>query len=539
MTATPSIAVGYASESGNAETLARHLTQLLHDQFQQQLPSQTPAITCLSLDDLAAQVAHADILLLISSTYGAGDIPSNGGHFLSELKAKRLQVQEKQMAVLALGDRAYDSFCQAGRDLYRLLAEQGAHVLVPLFEADTSFQPTYNQWLSRLLPRLGLAVPEKLLAFSKTYSAREPFLATLTHQHRLTSAAADKDVRHYVLNISGAGIHYQAGDSIGVMPVNSRQRVDEVLAAAGLQGNEYCRRADGHDGPVDELLSRYIELTTPGQTMLQWLAEVTGAEWLQALLHPSQVQALCQFQFTADLAEVLRRVAGQVDPLQLLARQSGLLPRYYSLSASPLSHPDELHLTVATLSYSKQGATVQGTASGWLASLPLGAKVPVFLQPSPLFRLPEDPDRDVIMIGPGTGIAPFRAFLHEREQLQAGGRNWLFFGERHRASHYLYQADLLRWQLRKELTRLDLAFSRDQEESVYVQHLLLQHAAEVFAWLENGACLYVCGDKTRMAADVDRALRQVLVEGGGMSVADAGRYLLRLRMEKRYLRDVY
>ncbi|MFP8966732.1 sulfite reductase flavoprotein subunit alpha [Pokkaliibacter sp. CJK22405] len=537
MAARP-LLLGFASESGNAETLAKHLASLL---LEQGWPESE--LICLALDELTQTLATNTLpanapLIIVTSTYGAGDIPFNGAAFFAELRAARLQVNGRPYAILALGDRAYETFCEAGHKLERLLTEQGAQAIQPLKEADTQYQPIYNQWVSELLPNLGLDVPEHLLAFQQTYSAKAPYQARLKHQHRLTRPGADKDVRHYVLDIEGSGIAYRSGDSMGLMPENDSRRVQDILELAGLSGNEWLDRGEAA-GPVRLMLQRHIELTTPGQGLLEWLANETQEPWLLGLLQPTQFQAFCQFQFKEDLADVLRRFADKVPPLEILARQSELLPRYYSLSASPAAHPNELHLTVATLEYEKHERRVTGTASGMLAQSRPGDRFGIFLQPSPLFSLPENPDTDIIMIGPGTGIAPFRAFLQERQLRRGKGRNWLFFGERHRQTHFLYEADLLRWQVMGVLDRLDLAFSRDQDSPIYVQHRMLEQARTFYEWLENGAVIYLCGDKSRMAVDVDRALRQVLIEGGGLDQAEAGKYLLQMRMQKRYLRDVY
>jgi sulfite reductase (NADPH) flavoprotein alpha-component len=346
-------------------------------------------------------------------------------------------------------------------------------------------------------------------------------------------------VRHYELSLEGSGLSYEAGDALGVVPVNCPEAVSELLSALGCTGEEPVS-VNETAFSLREALTRHLEITKPSQELLVGIAHrATGSE-LGLLLKPERAADLKQWLWgrsIVDLLLLLREPFSAVEFVKLLRK---LAPRLYSISSSPKAHPGEVHLTVSALRYETHGRTRKGVASTFLADRVGGDdRVKVFVQPSRGFKPPTDSGASAIMVGPGTGIAPFRAFLEERQAQGARGKNWLFFGDQKRATDFLYEEQLIAWRKGGHLNRLDLAFSRDQQEKLYVQHRMLECAPELWSWLQDGAYFYVCGDASRMAKDVDAALHAVAQRGGGLTSEAAARFVKTLRDEKRYQRDVY
>lgn len=371
-----------------------------------------------------------------------------------------------------------------------------------------------------------------------TYSRKNPFPARLAKTRRLTAPGSGKETVHFEVSLAGSGLVYEVGDSLGVFPSNDPAEVDAVLAAAGLTGDEPVESAGVN---LREVLIRQVTLREPSRQLLAAILEkCPDATELSELVDPEAksvmedwidgrevvdiLQAYPQAKFTAEeLVKVLRK----------------LQPRLYSIASSPKAYPEDIHLTVAIVRYELHGRKRQGVCSTYLADRVNGGTMPVFIHSAKHFRQPEDPSVPVIMVGPGTGIAPFRAFLQEREVLRAPGKSWLFFGDRNRSTDFLYEDEVNAWRERGVLHRLDTAFSRDQEEKVYVQHRMLENAAELWKWLEEGAYFYVCGDASRMAKDVDEALHRVVEDAGGKSKEEAETYVEELKKTKRYRKDVY
>ena len=370
------------------------------------------------------------------------------------------------------------------------------------------------------------------------YSRKNPFPARLTKARSLTGPGSGKETCHFEVSLAGSGLAYEAGDSLGIFPVNDPAEVGAVLAAAGLTGDEPVESAGVN---LREVLTRQVTLREPSRQLLAAifekcpesaeLAELIDPEartimedWIDGREVVDILQAYPQARFTAEeLVKVLRK----------------LQPRLYSIASSPRAHPEDIHLTVAIVRYEWRGRARQGVCSTYLADRVQDAAMPVFIHSAKHFRPPEDPSVPVIMVGPGTGIAPFRAFLQEREATAAPGKTWLFFGDRNRATDFLYEDEIKAWQDQGVLHRLDTAFSRDQTEKVYVQHRMLENAAELWQWLGEGAYFYVCGDASRMAKDVDEALHRVVEEAGGKSKEEAAAYVEDLKKTKRYRKDVY
>ena len=376
---------------------------------------------------------------------------------------------------------------------------------------------------------------------SALYSRKNPFPAKLSTNRRLTGPSSAKDTRHFEVDISGSGITYEVGDSLGVFPTNNPSLVEEVIALLGLTGEEEVVDTNSQPVSLREALTRFYVITEMDKKLLvaiagkepaaaKFIAMVTpeGKADLEAYLYGREViDALLEFpaaKFTAgEFVKVLRK----------------LQPRLYSIASSPKAHPDAVHLTVAAVRYESNGRKREGICSTFLADRAEAAPVPVFVHTAKHFRVPENLSTPVIMVGPGTGIAPFRAFLQERKAAGGTGKNWLFFGDQKAATDFLYRDELEAYQQEGVLHELSLAFSRDQDEKIYVQHRMIEKAAELYAWLEAGACFYVCGDASRMARDVDAALHQVVEKAGGKSPEEAAAYVEELKKSKRYRKDVY
>lgn len=381
---------------------------------------------------------------------------------------------------------------------------------------------------------------------TSSYTKDNPFLAAMTENRLLNKPGSTKETRHFAIELSGSGIAYTAGDSLGIFPSNDPKGVDHLLAALGATGEEMVElpKLDGQIALRKALLN-HLSVASPTKKSLEAFHEratdpAERAE-LEALLRPEARQNMMEFLANREFVDLLEefrsvRFSAQ-DFVGLLKR---LMPRLYSIASSPVVHPDEIHLTVAVVKYSTNDRDRIGVCSTCLSErFPLDEKVvPVFVASSH-FGLPEDESVDIIMVGPGTGVAPFRAFLQEREAKKSAGRNWLFFGDQHRETDYLYGEEFDEYLAKGTLARLDLAFSRDQEEKIYVQNRMLEQGAELWEWIKNGAYFYVCGDAKRMAKDVDAALQKIVAEYGGMEHEEAATYLKTMRKEKRYLRDVY
>ena len=381
---------------------------------------------------------------------------------------------------------------------------------------------------------------------SPTYTKDNPFPARLLENRRLNGAGSDKDTRHLVVDLAGSGIAYEAGDSLGVYPTNDPRAVDAVLRLLGASGDEPVQLPrDPAQVPLREALASRLSLAGPTRKTVQFFAEkatdLAEHKRLAALLAAEATDQLAAYLAEREFADLLEEFpSARPTPQELVEQMRRLVPRLYSIASSPRRHRDEVHLLVAVVRYVTNNRPRLGVCSTFLADRAEVGRtpVPVFVTSSH-FRLPADDAADVIMVGPGTGLAPFRAFLQEREARGATGRSWLFFGDQRRATDFLYEDELAGWQARGILHRLDTAFSRDQAHKIYVQDRMLDHAAEIWAWLQRGACLYVCGDARRMAKDVDQTLHRIVAEHGGLDPVATTEFVKALKRDKRYQRDVY
>lgn len=549
--ATHAVTILFASQTGNAEVIARELAQHLS------AAGVSAQLSCMA-DYPVAALARERLLLIVTSTYGDGDPPDNGlafWHFLQSAQAPSLS--HLHYAVLALGDSSFARFCQHGKNIDARLSALGARALIPQTSCDAGFQTTMTQWVTQITATLlthptvrvapapmpvtlVLPSPRPVSPVPSAYNKTLPFSAQLVTNLQLNEKSTTKETRHYELSLAGSGLQYAAGDTLGVWPRNCPALVEELLSRLSLSGETLVTVEKVGDLALREALWSHFEIATISREMIHFIAEHSADRQLKSLCTEEHQTELRRFLWGRQLIDLLHdyphiRLTAQ----ELLPRLKRLQPRLYSIASSPQAHPTEVHLTVRVVRYTCEGRTRKGVASTFLADRAEENRVPVFVQHSSTFHPPADPTVPMIMIGPGSGVAPFRGFLYDRQWSGATGRNWLFFGEHHRDSDFYYQDELRAFQHAGVLTRLDVAFSRDQHEKIYVQHRLLEHGAEVWRWLQEGASVYVCGDASRMAKDVDDALRQVAMRHGGLSEDHAWLYFQQLTTEKRYLRDVY
>ncbi len=519
----------WGSQTGTSEGLAKKAAKLAGRR------GFAPAVVDMAQTD-PAKLAAERALLVITSTYGDGEPPDNAKALHAALRADGApSLAGLRFSVCALGDTNYTLFCQCGRDFDTALERLGAERVAPRAECDLDHEKPFEAWLEAALTALAdgrageggppadppAASPGSAGPAAPLHDRKNPFPAPLLGVRRLSGAGSAKEVNHVELSLEGSGLVYEAGDALGVFPQNDPAHVAEVLAALGCDGEEAAPAPDGSETPLRRALTEFYDLGRP-----------TG-ELLAALGRPG-----------ADAHHVIDALAGAggvaLKPADFVARLKRLQPRLYSISSSPKAHPGEVHLTVGAVRYELHDRARKGVCSTFLPERGPGVgAIGVFVHPNKSFRLPANGDTPVIMIGPGTGIAPFRAFLEERRAVGARGRNWLLFGDQREATDFLYREELLAMRDDGLLTRLDLAWSRDQGAKVYVQHRMLEAASELWSWLEDGAHLYVCGDASRMAKDVDAALHKVIGTAGGRTPEAAAAYVDRLRSDRRYQRDVY
>ena len=540
----PSLAVLFGSQTGTAEQIAKRVSR--------EAEKRGFASRALAMNDFTkVDLSKEERLVIVTSTWGEGDPPDNAVAFWNHLNTPTApQLSHLQFSVLALGDSSYSEFCGAGKKFDARLEQLGAKRFLPRIDCDKDYDSAANAWIESLWTALPVVAPQSAspavpsetpqqtssAVASKSYSRTNPFPAHLVTNCKLNEG--DKETRHFEISIAGSGLTYEAGDALGIFPTNCPELVSQIIQKLGCDGEEEVVINGETKTSLRVALQRECEIHRISTSLVKAAAGTNDA--LRSLTQVENKLKLDEYLTGRDVFDLLSDFAVKLSAGEFVATLKKLTPRLYSIASSPRAHPDEVHLTVAIVRRHFNNRGRKGVCSTFLAErVSDKVPVPVFIQGSGHFRPPQDPGVAAIMVGPGTGIAPFRGFLQERAVIGAKGRNWLFFGHQHAATDFFYQDELLAMQKNGVLTRFDTAFSRDQKEKIYVQHRMLQHAAEIWAWLQDGAHFYVCGDASRMAKDVDIALHQIARQTGGLSTDNAAAFVADLRKTKRYQRDVY
>lgn len=538
----PSITLISASQTGNA----RRVAEALRDDL---LAAKLNVKLVNAGDYKFKQIAAEKLLVVVTSTQGEGEPPEEAvalHKFLFSKKAPKLD--GTAFAVFGLGDTSYEFFCQSGKDFDSKLAELGAERLLDRVDADVEYQTAAAEWRARVVEvlkaRAPVAAPAQLATsgsvndiHTSPYTKEAPLSATLSVNQKITGRDSEKDVRHIEIDLGDSGLRYQPGDALGVWYQNDPQLVKELVELLWLKGDEPVT-VDGKTLPLAEALEWHFELTVNTATIVENYATLTRSESLLPLVgDKAQLQ---QYAAATPIVDMVRFSPAQLDAEALIGLLRPLTPRLYSIASSQAEVESEVHVTVGVVRYEIEGRARAGGASSFLADrVEEDGEVRVFIEHNDNFRLPANPETPVIMIGPGTGIAPFRAFMQQRAADGAQGKNWLFFGNPHFTEDFLYQVEWQSYVKEGLLTRIDLAWSRDQQQKIYVQDKLREQGAELWRWINDGAHIYVCGDANRMAKDVEHTLLEVIAEYGAMDAEAADEFLSELRVERRYQRDVY
>ncbi|MFS7252210.1 NADPH-dependent assimilatory sulfite reductase flavoprotein subunit [Rahnella rivi] len=542
--AAASITLISASQTGNARRVA--------EQLRDDLIAAKLNVNLVNAGDYKfKQIGQEKLLLIVASTQGEGEQAEEAVALHKFLQSKKApQMKDTAFAVFALGDTSYEFFCQAGKDFDTRLGELGAERLLDRVDADVEYKDVAQAWRKRIVDVLKQRVPADVSAQaaptlagsvnqvdSSPYTKELPLTATLAVNQKITGRDSDKDVRHLEIDLGDSGLRYQPGDALGIWFENDPQLVQEIVELLWLKGDETVEVNDKKLS-LSEALQHHIELTQNTTPIIEKYAGLCRDEQLTGLL--ADKSALQHYAQTVPFVDMVRRAPTELDAQQLVDLLRPLTPRLYSIASSQAETESEVHITVGVVRYDIDGRPRSGGASGYLADrLEEDGELKVFIEHNDNFRLPANPETPVIMIGPGTGIAPFRAFIQQRDNDGATGKNWLFFGNPHFTDDFLYQVEWQRYVKDGLLTHISLAWSRDQAEKVYVQDKLREQGAEVWQWLQEGAHVYVCGDANRMAKDVEQALLEIIAEYGVMDLETADEYLSELRLDRRYQRDVY
>ena len=530
----------YGSQTGNGRGVATALAA--------KAQAQGYAVNLTSMGDYnSRQLKQETLLLLVVSTHGEGEAPDDAMELHKFLGSKRApKLDQLHYSVLALGDSSYEFFCQTGKDFDARLSALGAKSLLPMVECDVDYDKAADTWQEQVItaikPHLAstsvssASVVSINSAQESIFSKQAPYSAEVLVSQKLTGRDSDRDVRHVEIDLADSGLTYEVGDALGIWFTNNEALVDEIISSLALSADEPVTIGD-NSMSLKQALIEHKELTQLNPAFVKAWAELSVNAKLLSL--QDDKAALRQFILSHQVIDLVTAYPAKVDAAQFVELLRPLTPRLYSIASSQAEVEAEVHLTVALVEDERQGQTRFGGASHFLASAQEGQSVKVYVEPNKHFRLPENPDTPVIMVGPGTGVAPFRAFMQQRAVDGVSGNSWLFFGNPHFEQDFLYQTEWQQHLKNGELTRLDVAFSRDQAHKVYVQHRIKEQGGDVWQWLQDGAHLYICGDAERMAKDVHQALIEVAMEFGGLSADDAAAYLDELRSQKRYQKDVY
>ena len=536
---TPIVDILFGTQTGNAEGLAMDAAAVARAQGFQ---ANVQGLDDISMDTFSSM---KNVIITIA-TYGEGEMPDNASLFWESLNSSSMpRLSYMKFGVLGLGDTGYDEFCQAGKLIDIRLEQLGAHRLVDRLDCDVDYEDIASDWINKTIPLTNdgkskpiVVTDEKQTNVKSIWNRKNPYPATLRVNKLLSGEQSLKEIRHFEIDLGDSGMTYDTGDALNIMPINDDELVKSILLRLNLSSELVLV---GEDKTLADLLKYKYEISTPSRNFIAAIEVQAGDDLLSHVLNNGDKQALADYLWTKDVLDLLNlnqdikftgsEFVGLLKPLQ---------HRAYSISSSPKKHVGSVHLTVASVRWNSNEREHLGVCSTFLADrVDVDEKVGIFVSPNKAFRIPDNNDSPMIMVGPGTGIAPFRAFLEERHCIGAEGKNWLFFGDQTRSSDYIYEDELAALKDSGVLSRLDLAFSRDQDEKIYVQHKMSEHGEDLFEWLQNGGYFYVCGDATRMAKDVDQALCDIASKWGNLTADQAREYVNNLKREKRYLRDVY
>lgn len=537
------VTILYGSQTGNAQSLAEKSGKTLEERGYK--------VTVSSMSDFKPNnLKKLENLLIVVSTHGEGDPPDNALSFHEFLHGKRApKLDDLRFSVLSLGDSSYEFFCQTGKEFDQRLEDLGGTRLYPRIDCDLDFDEPAAEWIEGVYAGLSevqsasvesASAVATAPAIESAYSRTNPFKAEVLENLNLNGRGSNKETRHVELSLEGSGLTYEPGDSLGVYPENDPELVELVLETTKWDGNQTVT-VNKEEITLKEALSKKLEITVLTKPLIEKAAQLSSNEELKALVAPEKINELKSYIDGRDVIDLLRDFGPwNVSAQDFVAILRKMPSRLYSISSSLAANPEEVHLTIGAVRYEAHGRKRNGVASILTAErLQPGDTLPVYVQNNQNFKLPENPDTPIIMVGPGTGVAPFRSFMQEREEIGAEGKSWMFFGDQHFVTDFLYQTEWQKWLKDGVLTKMDVAFSRDTEEKVYVQHRMKEHSKELFEWLEQGAVVYICGDEKHMAHDVHQTLIDIIEKEGGLSREKAESYLADMQQTKRYQRDVY
>lgn len=531
------VTVLVGSQTGTSESTAKKLAKAMK---KRNLEPNVVNMADYDHDKLATE----ENVLIITSTYGDGEPPDNAAELHEWLHSDAApRLDKTRFSVLALGDREYPDFCECGIEFDLRFEALGAERIFPRVDCDVDFDDEYAQWSEGVIdffaPAAGAVVDNDVEQEDDGFTKSNPFPARILRNYNLNAPESEKATHHIEISLEGSDLNYEVGDALGLYPRNDETVVDEIIEATGFKANEIVPNGRGEETTLREALIASYDIRSLNKGFLENWQKNSHSPFLRALVQGGTKEQIDDFCWGRELIDlIIHHPADFPDAEEFVGALKKLQPRLYSISSSPKAHPGEVHLTVGVVSYDAHDRVRGGVCSTYLAHRVEDTNPGVYLHANAAFRPPSG-DKDLIMVGPGTGIAPFRAFLEEREATEATGRSWLLFGNPHEATDFLYKDELEAMQEKGVLTKLTTAFSRDQEQKVYVQNRMVEHADEMWGWLNGGATFAVCGDASRMAKDVDKALHTIAETAGGLSPEAAVEWVKNLKKEKRYIRDVY
>ena len=528
----------FGTQTGNSESVAEDLSNFaLSNGFKTQIN----ALDDIEMNNLSKMINVA----IITSTYGEGEMPDNAQLFWNALSSNTApQLNNMNYSVLALGDTGYEEFCHAGKLLDTRLEQLGAKRIIKRIDCDVDFEDLAEKWINSVVQKfnpdkkIDAVNKDKTESIVKSWSRKNPYEAIISYNTLLSGPNSNKEIIHYEIDLGDSGLKYEVGDSLSIIPRNKQLLVDQIIERLHTSKDFI---PSGHEIDIENLLKFKFEILTPTKRLIEYVEKIAEDSELSLILEKKDSKALDDFKWGMDVLDFMN-LNPKVDFIveKFLDLLKPLQHRTYSISSSINKYDNKVHLTISSVRWKNKKRDYNGVCSTYLADdCNENEKIKIFFTPNKSFRLPEDKDKDIIMIGPGTGIAPFRAFLQEREVTKSSGKNWLFFGDQTRDNDFIYEDELKDMLNKNILTKLDLAFSRDQKEKLYVQHKIYENKKEFFSWIENGSIIYICGDATKMAKDVEDIILKIISEENNCSLDDSIEYLNKLKKEKRYLRDVY